>query len=114
MAPRQNPLKLNNLQLKTLTLLQEIARNPDYAETDEASGESVIRSLPHAHGDHFHVGAFVVAGKDATGLHNPGVWAALERKGLVRQRESGGVAVTGAGVEYETGLRERILHGADH
>lgn len=114
MAPRTNPLKLNNLQLKTLTLVQEIARDPDYAETDEESGEPVIKGLPHAHGDHFHLGTYVVAGKDATGLNNAGVWAALERKGLVRQRESGGVAVTGAGMEYETGLRQSILHGSDH
>ena len=114
MAPRNNPLKLNNLQLKTLALVQVIARDPDYSETDEASGEPVIKGLPPAHGNHFHLGAFVVAGKDATGLRNPGVWAALERKGLVRSQPEGGVAVTGAGMEYATGVRESILHGSDH
>ena len=114
MAPRNNPLKLNNLQLKTLTLVQEIARDPDFAEKDVASGDPVIKGLPHAHGNHFHLGAYVVAGKDATGLHNPAVWTALERKGLVRQQPSGGVLVTEAGMAYETGLRDQILHGSDH
>ena len=45
------------------------------------SGLSKI-ALPH--GDHFHVGESVVFLKDATGLINQGVWAALERKGLIK------------------------------
>ncbi|MFN4089031.1 MAG: hypothetical protein ACK4QW_08325 [Alphaproteobacteria bacterium] len=113
MTPKKNPLKLNSLQLKTLTLLQEIARQPDFTTTDEATGETVIRALPHAHGNHFHIGRAVVMSADATGLGNPAVWAALGRKGLVRQVEAG-YAVTAEGATYDTGLRDRILHGSDH
>ena len=31
MAKKQNPLNLNPLQLRTLTLLQELARHPGHA-----------------------------------------------------------------------------------
>src|SRR3546814_8122193 len=113
MSTKKNPLKLNNLQLKTLTLLQEIARLPDFTSTDENTGETVIRALPHAHGNHFHIGRATVMSADATGLGNPAVWAALGRKGLIRQAENG-YAITSAGVEYDTGLRDHILHGSDH
>ena len=113
MPNKKNPLKLNPLQLKTLTLLQEIARQPSLSEPDAESGEVRIRALPHAHGNHFHLGDYVVSARDATGLSNPAVWAALARKGLVRD-EPGAYAVTKDGIAYDTGLREEILHGADH
>ncbi len=113
MSPKKNPLKLNSLQLKTLTLLQEVARQPDLTSTDEATGETIIRSLPHAHGNHFHIGRAVVMTADATGLGNPAVWAALARKGLIRQVENG-YAITAAGAEYDTGMRDQIFHGSDH
>lgn len=113
MSPKKNPLKLNSLQLKTLTLLQEVARQPDLTSTDEATGETVIRSLPHAHGNHFHIGRAVVMTADATGLGNPAVWAALGRKGLIRQVDNG-YAITAAGAEYDTGMRDQIFHGSDH
>lgn len=112
MAPKNNPLKLNPLQLKTLALLQEIVRDPRLGEADAESGEMKITGLPHAHGSHMHVGPYLVHGADATGLDNPGVWAALGRKGLVRQDEAGHF-LTKAGIDYETGMRD-ILHGSDH
>lgn len=113
MPPKTNPLKLNNLQLKTLTLLQEIARQPDLTDTDEETGETVIRALPHAHGNHFHIGRLTVMSADATGLSNQAVWTALIRKGLLRQVDQG-YAMTEAGAGYDTGLRDSILHGSDH
>jgi hypothetical protein len=69
----------------------------------------VITSLPYPHGDHFHLGDVVVASRDATGLRNPAVWAALERKGLIRTLPDGAV-VTALGLGYDTGLRDAILH----
>ena len=114
MAPKKNPLGLNALQLKTLTLLQEVAR----LENRPAEGEEgafLVTRLPHAHGNHFHLGDAVVASADATGLSNPGVWKALERKGVIAGGpEAGGVRVTAAGLAYETGLRDDILHRSDH
>jgi hypothetical protein len=114
MPQKRNPLNLNPLQLKTLTLLQELARiaGQPAAEEDEPGGVA-ITELPHAHGDHFHLGEAVVAARDATGLRNPSVWAALERKGLVRPMPEV-VILTPLGQQYDTGLRDAILHRAGH
>ncbi len=38
MPPKRNPLKLNKLQLRTLTLAQLLAQDPDLAQRDEATG----------------------------------------------------------------------------
>ena len=111
MPPKRNPLNLNPLQLKTLTLLQELARlagKPAPAE-DGDPGSLAITEFPHAHGDHFHLGGSVVASRDATGLYNPAVFAALERKGLVRPKFPEAVVLTPAGQQYDTGLRDAIL-----
>jgi len=112
MPPKKNPLGLNPLQLKTLTLLQEIARLEN-APADEA-GAFKVTQLPHAHGNHFHLGDAVVSGRDATGLSNPAVWTVLERKGLVRSNEPNGVILTADAMGYDTGLRDTILHRSDH
>jgi hypothetical protein len=110
MAPRSNPLRLNALQLKTLTLLQELARLPAFSRPADAAGDVAIAGLPQPHGDHFHLGDAVVATHDASGLTNPAVWAALARKGLVRSLEAGGAALTPLGRDYPTGLAAAILH----
>ncbi len=111
---KKNPLKLNALQLKTLTLLQVIAEDPEITSTDATTGEVTIGSLPHPHGDHFHVGHSVVSSRDASGLHNEGVWKALERKGLARGYFPSMITLTIAGLEYDTGLRDAILHTSGH
>jgi hypothetical protein len=114
MAPRRNPLGLNPLQLKTLTLLQELARLAGQpAGEAEADGIAITR-LPNPHGDHFHLGEAVVAARDATGLRNPAVWAALHRKGLILPKLPEAVILTPAGQQYDTGLRDRILQRAEH
>ena len=112
MSPKRNPLNLNPLQLKTLTLLQELARIAGKPAADDAPGGVAITELPDPHGDHFHLGEAVVAARDATGLHNPAVWAALERKGLIQPKLPEAVIVTPLGQEYDTGLRDAILHRA--
>ena len=114
MAPKKNPLKLNPLQLKTLALLQELARSPETSTTNAETGEVVITNLPHPHGDHFHLGKWAVLARDATGLANPAAWVALERKGLIKSMFPLGCVVTAAGMNYDTGLRQQILHGSDH
>jgi hypothetical protein len=113
MPPKKNPLNLNTLQLKTLTLLQEIARLPDHSRPGEEPDNVVITSLPYPHGDHFHVGQALVASRDASGLRNPAVWAALERKGLVLRLPDRAV-LTQLGRGYETGLRDAILRVGGH
>ena len=113
MPPRTNPLKLNALQCKTLVLFQELARHPESSSRLE-SGEVFLNSLPRPHGDHFHVGHKVMLSADATGLTNPAVWVALERKGLIRGNFPGSVALSPAGMDYDTGIAAQILHGSDH
>ena len=114
MSPKKNPLNLNALQLRTLTILQELARQPDIAVPDPANGTVTINALPHAHGDHFHIGDKLVMARDASGLNNPAVWAALERKGVVKTNFPENLVLTETGASYDTGLREAILHGHDH
>jgi hypothetical protein len=111
---RPNPLKLNPLQLRTLTILQELAHDPSHALPPESSGAIAITNLPHPHGDHFHVGNFVVATRDASGLFNEAVWKVLERKGLARAAYPRMIALTAEGIAYETGIRHQVLHGGHH
>ena len=114
MPPKKNPLNLNPLQLRTLTLLQAIARLDDLSADGEAPGERKITSLPHAHGDHFHLGDAVVSAADATGLNNPAVWTVLERKGLVKTDFPQSAILTADGAAYETGMEDAILHKSGH
>src|SRR6202047_5376024 len=114
MPAKRNPLNLTPLQLKTLTLLQELARLAGKPAAEDEPGGLAISELPDPHGDHFHLGEAGVAVRHATGLRTPSVWAALERKGLIRPKLPEAVILTPLGQEYETGLREVILHRAGH
>ena len=114
MTAKRNPLRLNPLQLKTLTILQELARSPATSTRDPDTGEVTITMLPQPHGNHMHVGRRVVATRDATGLHNQAVWNALQRKGLAYGAYPYAIRLTPLGSTYETGLRDAILIGSDH
>ena len=100
--------------LKTLCLLQELARHPESSSPVDDTGEVMISNLPRPHGNHFHVGGHVVLAKDATGLRNAAVWRALERKALARSSFPFAITLTPAGLEYDTGLGDSILIGGDH
>ena len=115
MPPKQNPLKLNPLQLRTLTLLQALARVPNAAVGGPGPGEITVQQFPQAHGDHFHLGNAVVRGSDATGLYNEKVWHALERKGVARADWPHRITLTAVGVSYDTGIVNEVLHqGTGH
>lgn|SRR6185437_1481517 len=113
MPPKRNPLNLNPLQLKTLTLLQALARLPAHARAVDG-GAVIVSNLPDPHGDHFHIGEAVVLTRDATGLANPAAWAALERKGLIRSNFPLAAVLTPEGLAYDTGLADTILHHSGH
>jgi hypothetical protein len=113
MPPKSNPLKLNPLQLRTLTLLQGLASLPDSA-VRQANGEVTVTRFPQAHGDHFHLGNAVVAAKDATGLYNEAVWNALGRKSLARAEWPHRITLTLDGLAYDTGLAQEIFHASGH
>ena len=111
--PKKNPLNLNALQLKTLTLLQALAKLPGHGRPSDEPGSVLVGNLPRPHGDHFHLGDAVVLSRDATGLANPAAWAALERKGLIKSMFPDSAVLTPAGLAYETGFGA-ILHRVDH
>lgn len=113
MPPKRNPLQLNKLQLKTLALLQAIAEIDGMAARQDG-GSIKILSLPHFHGDHLHLGSYTVMREDASGLRNDAVWVALARKGLVDVSQPDSALLTPAGIAYDTGIRNDILHSADH
>lgn len=113
MPPKNNPLKLNPLQLRTLTLLQGLASLPGTA-IQEPNGEITIVQFPQPHGDHFHMGNAVVATKDTTGLFNEAVWNALARKGLARADWPHRITLTIDGLQYNTGLAGEIFHASGH
>jgi len=109
---RPNPLKLNKLQLKTLVLAQVLIREGDQGEEDPETGDVTLRAIPHAHGDHVHLGPYTVSSRDISGFTNPAVWVALMRKGLAR----GGppITLTKEGVAYNTGLDSKFAEVSDH
>jgi hypothetical protein len=112
--PKDNPLKLNGLQLRTLTLLQALAQVREAVRSGPQQGEVTIMRFPQQHGDHFHVGEAAVAARDASGLYNEAVWNALTRKGLARADWPHSITLTPAGLDYDTGLADEILHSAPH
>jgi hypothetical protein len=113
MPPKNNPAKLNPLQLRTLTLLQAIARIPG-AANPLPNGDVVITQFPHAHGDHFHLGDAMVSGRDATGLENQAVWHALTRKGMIKSEWPHQIALTPDGLNYDTGLADEMFNRSSH
>ena len=107
-------IKLNALQSKTLTLLQILARDPDSSSPEGDDGDVHITRLPHAHGDHMHVGDYVVASRDASGLNNKSVWTALCRKGLVKDNWEDKIVLTPKGLSHSTGLEKKFVSASDH
>ncbi len=114
MPAKKNPLKLNKLQLRTLALSQVLAKTPGMTETDPETGDATLLRLPHAHGDHVHIGDFTVSARDASGFSNPAVWVALSRKGLARSADPLSVTITTDGLNYDTGFGDRFLTDSDH
>jgi hypothetical protein len=113
MPSKRNPLNLNKLQLRTLALLQILARDQRSAAPDGAGGMR-LPPLPTPHGDHFHVGSYAISSRDASGFANPAVFAVLERKGLAQGVFPYAVVVTAEGLAYETGMAPRALAPSDH
>ena len=114
MSPKKNPLKLNPLQLRTLTILQVLSQVRGAAAPGPQAGEITISRFPAAHGDHFHLGDYLVNGRDASGLYNQAVWNALSRKGLARGDWPTQITLTPDGLSYETVVADEILKRATH
>ena len=85
---------------------------------DEATGEVTLLELPRAHGDHVHIGPFVVSSRDISGFSNPAVWTALARKGLAHTDDTQTIGptltLTADGIVYDTGLSDRFIAPSDH
>ena len=110
----KNRVKLNALQSKTLVLLQILARDSDSSSPAEGNGDIRINRLPHAHGNHMHVGEYIVSSRDASGLNNKSVWTALSRKGLIRENWEEEIVLTAEGLAFSTGLEKKFLSASDH
>jgi len=114
MVAKRNSLKLNKLQLKTLTILQALVGTEDGAAISDSATKLSIPWMPSPHGNHFHVGEYLIYTSDANGLGNISVWTALARKGLVEGLPPGPTYLTNLGVSYDTGLSTKVLHKLDH
>ncbi|HAA92566.1 MAG TPA: hypothetical protein DCS82_06610 [Rhodospirillaceae bacterium] len=114
MPPKKNPLRLNKLQLRTLALAQVMAADETLSSRNDDTGEVTLLQLPRPHGNHVHIGRFVVSARDVSGFTNPAVWKALERKELARAEDALTIVITSTGVEYDTGLSDRFLTPSDH
>lgn len=109
MPPKKNPLKLNKLQLKTLTLLQELAKDG----APQNDGSILISGFPAPHGDHFHIGGGIAYKSDATGLQNEVVFRALEKKGMIVSQFPMAALITSDGLAYDTHIRDQIIFDSD-
>ena len=114
MPPKHNPLKLNPLQLRTLTILQAVAQLPGFAMRGPSAGEFTVERFPQPHGDHLHLGNATVSAKEMSGLYNEKVWHALERKGLARADWPHRIILTAEGVSYDTGMADALLRRSPH
>jgi len=112
-AMKKKTIKLNPLQKRTLALFQVLAGNPESATLDAGTGEITISYLPEVHGDHVHIGAYVVSSQDASGFSNEAVWRALARKGLIKSAFPIQATLTPEALAYDTGLRDQFEH-SDH
>ncbi len=92
-------IKLNTLQSKTLALFQELAKSDETSSKVEGTDEVEIMYLPEPHGNHVHIGKFVVSAKDASGFNNEKVWQALERKGLAKSEFPNRLILTKSGID---------------
>ena len=95
-------------------LLQILAKDSDSSLKIDDSEDIKITQLPHAHGNHMHVGSYVITSKDANGLSNNAVWVALSRKGFVRENWKDEIVITAEGLAFSTGLEEKFISASDH
>jgi hypothetical protein len=114
MSPKSNPAKLNSLQLRTLTVLQLLSQVQGAATVGPTVGEVTITRFPMPHGDHIHLGEYIVRVKDASGLQNQAVWNALTRKGLARADWPRAIVLTAEGRNYQTEMGNKIVFRAPH
>jgi hypothetical protein len=114
MSNKKNPLGLNPLQLRTLLVLQLLTRVRGAAAAGPQPGEITISRFPAAHGDHFHLGEYLVSARDASGLYNRAVWHALERKGLARADWPTSITLMPEAVDYDTTSVAEMLQRATH
>ncbi len=114
MPTKINPKSLNSLQLRTLAIFQRLATLEQHVHRAHDDGAVTIWNLPHPHGDHFHLGSEVVPSRDASGLANPAVWSALERKGLIKGEFPHAVTLSREARDYPVGPLGIFAENADH
>lgn len=96
-------IKLNDLQLRTLALLQQLASD-DEISTDHATGGRTVHMVPQPNGDHMSFGQLTVTSRFASGLVNENVWNARQRKGIIDGVFPHQVTILPVGLSFDTGL----------
>jgi len=102
----QGRAKLNALQNRTLALFQELARSEETSVRVEGSDDISIMYIALPHGNHVHIGNFVVSAREASGFNNEMVWKALERKGLAKSEYPHRLILNSHGLRYKTGFED--------
>lgn len=110
---RQSKTKLNALQNRTLALFQELAKSEETSFRVEGTDDISIMYIALPHGNHAHIGNFVVSAREASGFNNESVWKALERKGLARSEYPHRLILTRQSLCYETGFAD-TFNVSDH
>ncbi len=109
----EKKIRLNALQCRTLALFQELAKSSETSAAIDGADDISIMFMPEPHGNHVHIGRYVVSAKDASGFGNEKVWLALERKGLVKSEFPFRIILKKAGIEFDTGF-EKEFELSDH
>lgn len=105
---KKKTIKLNSLQRRTLALFQLLARSPESATLNEATGEITVAYLPEAHGNHVHIGKFTLSAQEASGFANEAVWRALARRDMIISGFPFQATLTRTGLDYDTGYGDKF------
>jgi len=99
-----NPLKLKKSELKTLALIQELARRDEssWAQSN-IEGDQRVNITPTPVEDRLYFGNFSIPKPTTARLFKRGVWLELERKGLAKPITDHSVTITREGLNYPTG-----------
>ena len=112
---RPNPKKLNALQLRTLAILQTIARQPDLADPPEQDG-----TVDDFRRCRMGTAITCTSARRWSRRATPADWAIRtcsthwRAKACCATGSAGLPSLTLEGRNYHTGIDTTLLHGADH
>ena len=100
----ENPLHLTPAELKTLALIQELARRDESVwAMDNVDGDQRVNLRFQPHNDVCYFGHLAVPAEEASIVLQNDVWLNLETKGLAKGHAQESATITQAGKTYPTG-----------